>query len=456
MKSSLVKFAVVVLATFGLTAGVQTTFGQGAGGDQGGIRVDAEGVLRNRTAADPTGQLNRQRAAEAAASMNRDMAATSGLRKVSLARLQSEIQRRLDAGETLPNDMLYMAGLTGITHVFCYPESGDIVLAGPAEGFFADVNGHVRGVHSGRATVQLQDLVAALRAYPQTGSGTSLIACSIDPTSEGLAKMQQFVGSVNFTSPNQAPAIAEGVRQALGMQTVKVDGVPANTHFAHVLVEADYRMKLFGLGLERAPNLVAYVDKLRNGSSNGLVRWFFAPNYKSILMSENELAATLVGSSVELMTENEVVDAFGNRQAARKNANQASLAFCSSFTKNYEKIAAVDPVFGELKNCMDLAVVAALIQAKDFYGVSGLALDVLGNEDKLSIKTLNTVKQVESVVTALFRNNQLITPVSGGVVIRPLDKVEGSAVSVDTSGKTEQLRDEVKLSNLQDGQWWWD
>lgn len=460
MKLSLVKFALVCFLGLAFSGMASSVLAQGGGGGgapaNGGIKVDAEGILRNQTSVDPTGQLNRQRASQAAASMNRELAASSNLRKVSLKRLQAEIRRRLESGQDIPEDMLYLAGLTQVTHVFCYPESGDIVLAGPAEGFFQDADGHIRGVHTGRPTVQLQDLLTALRAYPQNGSGAHEIGCTIDPTAEGLARMQQYSSSVNMTSPAQAPTIAEGVRQALGMQTVKVMGVPADTHFGHVLVDADYRMKLYGLGLNRLPGLVSYVDKIRTGSKNALVRWFFAPSYESVMVSENELAVSLVGGTVELMTEEESVDQFGNREANRKKANSASVAFCNSFTKNYASIAAADPVFGELKNCMDLAVLAAFMQSKDYYGLSGLALDVLANEDKLSVRTRNTVKHVESVVTAVFRGNQLITPVSGGVVVYPLEQVQGDKVSVDTTGKNEQLRDEVKLSNVEEGQWWWD
>jgi len=453
MKWSLVKFSALCLAALVTLGSAGQTFGQLS---PAGVMVDADGILRNRTVADPSGQLNRMRANQAIASMNRDLATPSELRKVSLARLQSEMQRLLDAGQPIPPDMLYLAGLTRVTHVFCYPESGDIVLAGPAEGFFEDQSGYIRGVHSGQATMHLQDLLAALRAFPQSGRGQSVIACSIDPTPEGLARMQQFQSNVNFTSPAQIPQIAEGVRQSLGMQTVRVQGVPDTTHFAHVMVEADYRMKLIGLGLQRIQGVTAYVDRLRGGSNNALVRWFFAPRYEAIQVAENELAATLVGAGVELMTENEIVDQFGNRQAARKNANQASVAFCSSFTKNFDKIALADPIFGELRNVMDLAVLAAFIQSRDFYGLSGLTLDLLASEDKLSITVMPAVKQVESVVTALYKNGQLITPVSGGVLVKPLEEIRESAISVDTSGKTEQLRDKVDFSNLTPNQWWWD
>jgi len=55
------------------------------------------------------------------------------------------------------------------------------------------------------------------------------------------------------------------------------------THFAAVLVEADYRMKLIGIGLERPPvRLVSYVDRASPSqiSRNALVRWFFTPDYE--------------------------------------------------------------------------------------------------------------------------------------------------------------------------------
>ena len=275
MKLSLVKFTAFValaMATFAVPHTVQAQNNTNAGG----IIVDADGVLKNRTIADPTGQLNRQRASQAVATLNEDIATPSQLRKVSLRRLEAELKRLREGGESLPTDMKCLAGLTSITHVFCYPESGDIVIAGPAEGYFEDVNGHVRGVNSGDATIMLEDLVAALRAFPADGRSASLVGCSIDPTAEGLARMQQFVGRAQ-SQGGTADAIAQGVRDSLGMQTVRVDGVAPETHMAHVLVEADYRMKLMGLGLERVKGVTAYVDKIRGGSSNAITRRFSIP-----------------------------------------------------------------------------------------------------------------------------------------------------------------------------------
>ena len=47
------------------------------------------------------------------------------------------------------------------------------------------------------------------------------------------------------------PRIAGGLRDALGLQNVRVLGVDPDTHFAHIMIEADYRMKLIGIALEQ-------------------------------------------------------------------------------------------------------------------------------------------------------------------------------------------------------------
>ena len=114
--------------------------------------------------------------------------------------------------------------------------------------------------------IRLDDLCVALRAFPPSGSATKLIGCSIDPTKEGLAAMQRFLRSIGSNAdPRDAQRtqfIVEGLQSNLGLQTVSVNGVSAKTHFAVVMVEADYRMKLIGIGLEKPPvKLVSWVDR---------------------------------------------------------------------------------------------------------------------------------------------------------------------------------------------------
>jgi len=132
-----------------------------------------------------------------------------------------------------------------------------------------------------------------------------VIRCSIDPTKEGLANLQQFLTRVGGgATPDQTGFIVDGLRKSLGLQNVTIGGVPADTHFAKVLVEADYRMKLIGIGLERTSvKMKSYVDFASPTSvaRNAMQRWYFVPDYECVRVSEDELAMELVGNSVKLI-----------------------------------------------------------------------------------------------------------------------------------------------------------
>ena len=193
---------------------------------------------------------------------------------------------------------------------------------------------------SGRPVVQLRDLVVALRAFPPGSRGAAVIGCSIDPTQEGLAEMQRFLRSVGSRAvPGQTQFIVNGLRTSLGLQQVSISGIPPKTHFAQVMVEADYRMKLIGIGLERPPvRLVSYVDRANPAtvSRNAMQRWFFTPDYECVRVSEDRQAMQLVGDGVKLIGEDELVTAAGQRHAAGRSS-AASQAFVSSFTKKYSR-----------------------------------------------------------------------------------------------------------------------
>ena len=426
---------------------------------QAGVAVDAQGVLQKRVYADPGGQLMRQRIAAAKASENPTVTAFSKLRKLSLNRLEQAIR---DKGGVPTDEMRYLAGLLRVRYVFFYPDSKDIVLAGPAEGWVEDLAGRVVGITSRRSVIQLQDLVVALRAFPPGGEGTPLIGCSIDPTAEGLAAMQEFLRSAGRSFPAGseqvvAARMTEGLRNSLGLQKVRVNGVSPKTHFAQVLVEADYRMKLIGIGLEQPPvRMVSFVDRAQPSqvSRNAMFRWFFVPDYQCVRLSEDSLAMELVGDGVKLVGEDELVTSGGQRKGAGR-ASKASQAFTTSFTKNYSALADRSPVYAELRNLIDLAVVAAHIQQQNLYAKAGWKMEYFGSEKEFSVETYNAPQQVESVVAAILRGSQLMTPIGGGVHINAFMALKPENVMSDEKGSVAKLRDELK-PELPKGQWWWD
>jgi hypothetical protein len=418
-----------------------------------GVVISADGVLRYKPFTDRSGELTRTRMAESRARLGSELTKASSLRKISLQRLEAAVAERLAAGKEPTDEMKALAGLTRLQYVFYYPDSKDIVIAGPAEGFYPDFTGRILGLSSGRAVLELQDLVAALRAFPAAGRPAQVISVSIDPTQEGLARMQQFWASVRPT-PGDAAALVDGFKRSLGLQVVTINGVSPRTHFAQVLVEADYRMKMIGIGMEPPPvRMATYID--RASSNETLQRWFFVPHYECLRVADDDLAMELVGQGVKLVGESELVAVTGQR-AGTGNQSKASKLFCQAFTENYPKIAARNPVYGQLRNLIDLAIAAAFIQKQDYYAQSGWRMETFGDERQLAIETYEAPKNVEPVCTAVWKGNRLMTPIGGGVQLEPLQAVQPANRLKDDKGTVKQARAEVKLDHLANGQWWWD
>ena len=356
--------------------------------------------------------------------------------------------------------MRYLAGLQRIQYVFYYPETKDIVIAGPAEGWITDISGRVVGINTGRPVVQLQDLVVALRAFPPKGEVTQFIGCSIDPTPEGLAAMQQFLRP-SAPAParrhaNHRRRIADQHGHAKHQRQRRF----SPTRFAQVMVESDYRMKLIGIGLEKPPvKLASYVDRVRPGevSRNASQRWYFVPDYQCVRVSKDQLAMELVGDGVKLVGENELVSQSGQRQASG-GFNKASKAFETSFTKIYPQLADRMPLYAELRNLIDIAVASAFIQQQDYFGKAGWNMEFFGDEKTFPVETYEIPRTVETVVNAIWRGNMLMTPTSGGVEIKPTKALESDELLGDEKGKVAKVHEEstVNLSNLAKGQWWWD
>ncbi len=403
--------------------------GGGGGNNAAGVLIDPQGVLRMKLVSEADGRLAMQRRQAAVSNFPADLRKPSKLRKVALSRLEDELARQIAAGHGISEDLTHLAGLQKIQYVLIYPESGEIVLAGPAEGWASDAWGRSVGLTSGRPVVLLEDLAAAMRAFPPGHPSDQAIGCSIDPTQEGLSNLQAFLNQLGRVNPTASvQQILGGMQQSLGLQQVSVDGVPASTHFAQVMVEADYRMKLIGIGLEPAPvPMRTWVELSSGGSGNALQRWYFVPDYECIRESEDALAIELVGAS-ELYT--------------------------LAFTRKYSQIAEASPVYAQLRSLVDLAVVAAYLQEHDAYGRADWGAEVLLDEGSYTIETYGVPTHVEPAVNAIWRGRRLSTPIGGGVVMNPRLALDSPNMLLDEKGTVAGVH--AATVDLPEGRWWWD
>jgi len=411
---------------------VHAQFGAGGGfGFQavGGISIDTDGIIRamDAGAVDALAKERRAALADAGAAPQ-----PGKLRKVSLAGVIAGVADRAANQRPLPVDLLLLGGLERITHVFVDPDNHDIVLAGPADTPVVDASGTFVAARSGRPLLLLEDLIVALRSIEAAKAGG--IECSIDPTPEGIARLQTFLAGQKAIGP--APeAVLRGMEEALGPQTVRVGGVPADSRFARVLVAADYRMKRIGMGLDPSgvPELPSYLSMVpAGGRATALPRFWLEADYDPIARDADELAWRLSGRRMKCLTESDLAAKGGMQRGAGK-ADAAAEKWCAAMTARYDDLAAKQPVFAELVNCVDLAVVAALIKGRQLDARAGLDLAPLVDAAKLPLPAYAAPKTVPTVATGTKKGGAWVLSASGGIQFQPWACAANAAAADDVA-----------------------
>jgi len=357
------------------------------------------------------------------------------------------VRECIDSGKPVAEEMAFLAGLQKIDYVLVYPEQKDIVLVGPAEGWKVDGKGNVIGLTTGRPVMLLDDLVVALRAASQPTRTT--LNCSIDPTPEGLQRVGAFARNLQVGSDPQATAL--GIEEALGPQKITVGGLPETSHFARVMVAADYRMKRVSMDLEPAPvaNLPSFVQMMKAGGQgmrNMLPRWWLAPNYAPLLRDAEGLSWQLRGASVKTMSENDYVSSTGEKQQTGRT-DPVSQRWADTFTARYDELSLADPIFGQLRNCMDLAIVAALVAKEELPQKAQTTLPSLMASSGMETMEFPAPKQIASKAAVMNKGKKWVIA-AGGVMINPWEIVEKS----EQSPSLTTVRSKVAMENSE--RWW--
>jgi hypothetical protein len=388
----------------------------------GGISINADGILDNAKP-DALGQLAKLRS-ESLTKAPGDLNAAAPMREISLRRLEGAIDDCAKNDKPLPDTIKYLAGLQRIQYVFVYPEQKDIVLVGPGEGWKVDGKGNIVGVTTGRPVMLLDDLLVALRTAKAAAQGG--ITCSIDPTPEGMARIQKTVMPRGVDSS----AAMAAFEKALGMQQITVTGVPDTSHFARVLVAADYRMKRIAMAFDPSPvhGLPNYLGMVKPGKAMVSPRFWLEPKFDALLCDADGLAFEFAGARVKAMTEEDYIASSGTVQHSGK-ANPAAQRWANIMTEKYPELAVADPIFGQLQNCMELAVVGALIVKNNLPEKAGYDMPTLMNSPAVKAEEFNAPKQVASIASILEKGKNRVVSVSGGVAINSwaiADKVKAS------------------------------
>jgi hypothetical protein len=411
----------------------------------GGVAVSTEGVLEAPTVQDER-ELAKLRETTALA-VPAALEEFTELRAVSLKQIEAAIAKARADNKRVPEDVVYLAGLQRIRYVFVYPERKDIVLVGPAEGWRMDALGNVVGLTTNRPVLMLDDLMVALRSGEASRVGA--ITCSIDPTPEGLERLQSLANQLESIGDRDETLAA--IEDALGPQVISVTGVPTSSHFARTMVAADFRMKRLAMNFEPAPvkgmpSYLSMVSSSGRGMQNMMPRWWLAPNYEPLAKTEDALAWELRGQGVKCLTEEDFVGASGQKQRTGQ-ASGAAVKWAKTMTDKFDELAEHDSSFGQLRNIMDLAVIGALVEKEQLAEIAGLDMPRLMGAEALD--NYPTPKQTSSKASVLRKGRGWVISASGGVEIVPW-LIADKAVTVEAVGQTRsELAADVE-------EFWWE
>ena len=439
-KSILAAIAAMVIFGTAVQVQAQTIFRS-----IGGIRIDASGVVQHMTREMQLETLDFLK--KQMAPVEGDMMKESGMRVISLRQLEAAVAKAKANNQELPDSVKYLAGLQRVEYVFA--SDNDVLIAGPAEGWTINEAGVVVGKKSGRPVLHLEDFVTAMQTVEKAREGFG-ITVSIDPTEEGSKNLNRFYGKFRGQFTAQTARLAE---QAMGAQVISLTGVPNNSRFAQILVAADYQMKRYAMGFEEAP--VANMPSLlhmaqanpRKAPKTITPRFWMECNYNPVGRSEDGKAFHLTGPAVKALTEQQAIAADGKNKGARKGHPMAQ-RWAESMTENFEELAKKQVVFGELRNIMDMSVIAALIANENLLEKTKLEIPALLG--KVETKGWNTPKTVPAQCSFVKLINSTLATVSGGIVLDSWSVAE----NVKADAMVAQSR--TKAITAMGDKWWWD
>jgi hypothetical protein len=429
---------------------------------QNGVYVDALGVVHPVVDKEAGHRLRTLRQALSHVAAQGSVRQSSPLRKISLSRLDREIQLRRVAGKPLDDEMHVLAGLQRIRYVLIYPETGDLVLAGPAGDWTLDRENRLVGADSGRPVVQLDDLVVIMRHIFSSPDGE--FGCSIVPTEEGLAKAKAFLEASSkkpLKSGQKGKWLAE-LRNQLGRQNVEVFGIDPRSRVAHAIVEADYRMKLVGIGLEEGTiDVPSYLEMIKPAAGQGsrpldVLRWWFTVNYDALATDTDRDVFELRGQGVKVLSENELLTATG-QQVHTGASDPLNAEFARNFTKHFEALAKKYPVYADLQNIFDLALTASLLKTEGLADRVGWHMLSFRDRHQFAVAQGPAPQAVDTVMNHRVVNRvNILAAISGGVSVNCRSLVEAEAIVTDRQGRLGSEQQRSAPEKLSATAWWWD
>jgi hypothetical protein len=383
------------------------------------------------------------------------------MRAVSLRVLQSKLAPGAPEGGT-PDELPFLCGLTVISGYVIDNDSNDMILFGR--------------VDPQRPQLHVEDLAVALRnawfKYAKQQGHTIYYAdpgCSIDPDPAVIQELRNAAKTI-LQGEVEESALKNWGDVCGHPQTVRTMGIPATTHFAKVMVDADYFMKRLVdgsefLGLEGLTSLVdmtmtqAKGEILQSGKTSipieSMNRFWFYPGRNQY--AEDAGIVEIEKCPVVLLTELEHLAK--DKITGTGRVNPLAQSFTESFSTCYNQIAEKRPLYYELEGLFRTVALAKIAKFKN----TGIDLQCLLDQLPLmqtdvpiTLPGLSNVKQFEHRwdVPNGYKVVQLCLPSCGGVDIGI--NVTASSFHRDQTGRLPRVRQALLSARSSSEALYWD
>jgi hypothetical protein len=156
-----------------------------------------------------------------------------------------------------------------------------------------------------------------------------------------------------------------------------------------------------------------------------------------------------------VLSENEKLAADGQRIHTGQSEG-LNRQFARSFTQHFDALCRKYPVYAELRNVCDLALVCTIIREEELAEQVGWHMTCFGDDDAFPVESGPAPREVDTVINHRVINRvHVVAGVSGGVRVDPTPLIAAGKVEVDSYDDLRE-RCAAVAEKTPAGVWWWD
>jgi hypothetical protein len=180
-------------------------------------------------------------------------------------------------------------------------------------------------------------------------------------------------------------------------------------------------------------------------------------NYDAVAASPEHDTFELQGQGVQVLSENEMLTAAG-QQVHTGASDVLNQQFAHGFTKHFADFAVKYPIYAELQNLCDMALVGALLRSEDLPEKVGWHMLYFGDPQQCQVPLAVAPKTVDTVINhRVINKTTIIVGISGGVRIDANSQLKKAGLKNESYVLPgEHLRNSPIKNDDSQLRWWWD